>query len=415
MSKTRVRYAPSPTGIPHVGNLRTALFNFLFARSMNGAFILRMEDTDQKRLVKGADQKIRESLKLLDLVWDEEIIQSQRLKLYIKFLDQLKDKKVVYEDEGAWRFKVEKGKKLEWKDEVHGQISFVSDVIEDFVILKSDGFPTYHFASVVDDHEMNISHVLRGDEWISSTPKHLLLYEAFGWTPPKFAHLPAIIGPDRKKLSKREGAKTVFEYIDEGFLPEAIVNFLALLGWAPKGDREIFSLEDLVKEFSLDRINKNNPIFNIEKLKWFNNQWIKKLDETALSEKINDFNPKYETSKIKKLLPIVRERMFLLADFEKLASFFFAAPKLSQIPTIEIEKEKIGLAADSFEKLDPWNADNIKEEFQKVAEELKIDRVQLISSIRNIISGKTVTPPLYESMEILGKEETIDRLRQYLK
>lgn len=413
--KVRVRYAPSPTGIPHVGNLRTALFNFLFARNIGGDFILRMEDTDQKRLVPGADKKIKESLKQLDLIWDEEIVQSKRLSIYGKFLKILQDKKLAYREEGAWRFKVEKGKKLTWTDEVHGTISFASDVIEDFVVIKSDGFPTYHFASTVDDYEMEISHVLRGDEWISSTPKHLLLYEAFGWNPPKFAHLPAIVGPDRKKLSKREGAKTVFEYLDEGFLPEAINNFLALLGWAPKGDKEIFSLEQLIKEFSIERINKNSPIFSIEKLRWFNNQWIKKMSDDALAEKIGKFFPNYSHDLLLKIAPQVKERIFTLKEFNDMAEFFFSSPLVPKIPSIEVRKSDVQKIIKSFESLSPWQAQNIKDLFQKVSEENGVDRIKMIAAVRNIISGKTITPPLYESMEILGKDETLKRLKEYVK
>lgn len=425
MNKVKVRYAPSPTGIPHVGNIRTALFNFLFARNKNGEFILRIEDTDRKRLVPQAEEKIEESLKALNLNWDTKIVQSQRLKIYQKYLDELKDKKNVYEDEGAWRFRVEKGKELSWQDGVHGVVSFKSDVLEDFVIVKSDGYPTYHFASVIDDHKTQISHVFRGDEWISSTPRHLLIYQAFGWTPPTFVHLPIILGPNRKKLSKREGAKTVFEYLEEGFLPEALVNFLAFLGWVPspseasgeggKREKELFSLEELVKEFSIERINKNNPIFNLEKLRWFNNQWIKRLDADDLSSRIHDIYPSFDLSKIKELIPITRERMFNLKDFEGLASFFFLAPKLSQVPKVPISLATVSNVTLEFKDSRKWERENIKEMIEKAAEKSKEDRVKTITAVRNIISARTVTPPLYESLEKLGKEETVKRLNEYLK
>src|SRR3989344_2438546 len=288
MSKVRVRYAPSPTGIPHIGNIRTALFNFLFAKNQKGAFILRIEDTDRKRLIPGSIPQIKESLKVLGLVWDEEYLQSERLSLYHKQLEVLKGKGLVYQSEGAWFFKVPDKKLIDWQDGVHGHVEFQTDVIEDFVVLKSDKFPTYHFASVVDDYEMTITHVIRGDEWISSTPKHLLLYQSFGWTPPKFIHTPPILGHDKKKLSKREGARSVLEYIADGYLPEALVNFLALLGWAPKGDQELFTLEELIQEFSLDRLNKNSPIFNLEKLRWLNGKWIRKLSPDAYTKKISN-------------------------------------------------------------------------------------------------------------------------------
>jgi len=242
-----------------------------------------------------------------------------------------------------------------------------------------------------------------------------LIYQSFGWTPPIFVHLPIILGPDRKKLSKRDGAKTVFEYLDEGFLPEALVNFLAFLGWAPKGEKELFSQEELIKEFSLERINKNNPIFNVEKLKWFNNQWIKKLTDEEFAQKVTKFYGKYDLDAIKKIAPLVKERLFTLKDFLNLADFFFTSPDFSQLPSIEIKKEDIAQAASYFGDLNEWNAQNIKSLFEEIADKQKIDRVKLIAAVRNIISGKTVTPPLYESMEILGRDETIKRLDEYLK
>lgn len=415
MDKVRVRYAPSPTGIPHVGNIRTALFNFLLAKSQNGDFILRIEDTDQKRLVKNAVEKIKESLKALGLIWDEEEVQSKRLDIYNKYLKLLKEKGFVYQDEGAWRFKVEKGKDLEWNDKVYKNITFKSDVIEDFVVIKSDNFPTYHFASVIDDHEMKISHVLRGEEWISSTPRHLLLYEALSWTPPQFVHMPTILGPDKKKLSKRAGAKTVFEYLDSGCLPEALVNFLALLGWSPKGDREIFSLEDLASEFTIDRINKNNPIFNLEKLRWFNNQWIKKIDAQDLAQKIHNLYPDFGLSRVKDLVPLVNERMFTLKDFKDLADFLFNPPNLNDIPPISVSKQTLSGLVQEFQKSASWTSKSIKEIIEDVAQKSKEDRIETIAAVRNIVSGKTVTPPLYESLEKLGKSETVQRLENYIK
>ena len=416
MSDVRVRYAPSPTGIPHIGNIRTALFNFLLAKNKNGKFILRIEDTDQKRIIGGAVEKIEESLKVLGLIWDEKYKQSARLPLYNKHLEILKNKNLVIVDQGAWRFRVKsQSEKIGWDDVVHGPVEFTSDVIEDFVIVKSDGFPTYHLASVVDDHDMKISHVLRGDEWISSTPKHLMLYEAFSWEPPLFVHLPPILGPNHKKLSKREGAKSVLEYIDEGYLPEAIVNFLALLGWAPKDDRELFSLEELTREFSLERLNKNSPIFNLEKLKWFNIQWFKKLDGDDLTQRIYKRFPKYDRAVIKKLIPLVRERLTALDDFEKLAGFFFEAPKLSDIPAVAVKTSTVSHAADIFRQGKNWTADEIKQMIEQTAKECIEDRVATITAVRNIVSGRTVTPPLYESLEVLSKDETVRRLNEYLQ
>src|SRR3989344_8859364 len=307
MSQVCTRYAPSPTGIPHIGNIRTALFSFLFAKNQKGKFILRIEDTDQKRSTHEHIAKIEQSLKSLNLDWDKKYLQSKRLNIYNQHLRILDQKGTLYQEKGAWYFKIQtKDNHIGWEDLVHGNVSFPAKVIEDFVIVKSDGFPTYHFASVVDDHLMNVSHVMRGDEWISSTPKHVLLYRAFGWQPPQFVHLPPILGQNHKKLSKREGAKSVVEYLDEGYLQEAIVNFLALLGWSPKNNQEIFSLDELIREFSVDRINKNSPIFNIEKLNWFNGQWIRKLAPGDLTRRINQIYPAYSAQKIKNIVPLVQ-------------------------------------------------------------------------------------------------------------
>lgn len=417
MEKVNVRYGPSPTGIPHIGNIRTALFNYLIAKNTNGKFYLRIEDTDQKRLVKGAVEKIQESLKLLGLDWDGDVIfQSKRLEIYSKHLDILKTKGVVYEDEGAWRFKINTKKTKEgWDDIVHGRVEFPTNVIEDFIIVKSDGYPTYHFASVVDDHLMEITHVLRGDEWISSTPKHLQLYDAFGWDPPHFVHLPVILGPNKKKLSKREGAKTVHEFIDEGYLPEALVNFLALLGWAPKSNQEIFSLADLAKEFSLDRINKNSPIFNLEKLDWFNGQWIRKMTDDEIAKKIQAKNPDYPLKSINEYIPIVKDRMQYLSDFDKLAGPYMT-------DTVTVDPGKVVLPAgelqsfvDEYKKINEWSKTNITSGTISIMEKFNLSKSEALGSIGTSISGSNVTPPLFDTLEKLGKDKTIKRLENVIE
>ncbi len=415
--RIRVRYAPSPTGIPHIGNIRTALFNYLFAKNQKGTFILRIEDTDQKRLVPNAVEKIRESLSILSLDPDEEYHQSKRLDVYKKHLEILIKNGLAYEEENAWRFKVEKGKNLNWKDVVHGEISFSADVIEDFIIIKSDGYPTYHFASVVDDHDMQISHVFRGDEWISSTPKHLLLYESFGWDPPQFVHMPPILGANKKKLSKRDGAKSVMEYIEEGYLPEAITNFMAFLGWAPKNNQEIFSLEELIKEFSIERINKNSPIFNLQKLNWFNSQWIRKIDAHELAKRIHEKFPKFELNKIIDNLPLVRERLSSLDDFPKLTSFLLLEDK------IKVDASKVILPAVDLSKIvneykpiqSQWTKANIGNATISVIERENLSKPQTLNSIGTAVSGSTVTPPIYDSLEKLGFDKTISRIEDVIK
>ena len=413
MSRVVVRYAPSPTGIPHIGNIRTALFNFLLAKNQNGQFILRIEDTDRKRFIPKSIPKIKESLLVLGLKWDgEEIYQSKRLNLYQEHLEILKKKQLTYNKEGAWYFKVEKSKKISWQDLLHGPIEFSSDVIEDFVIIKSDGFPTYHFASVVDDHEMQVSHVMRGDEWISSTPKHLLLYQAFSWNPPKFIHLPPILGPDKKKLSKRQGARSVLEYIEDGYLPEALVNFLALLGWSPKGDRELFILDELIREFSLDRLNKNSPIFNIEKLNWFNKKYLQKYTSDELIKKIRNFSKLAKTvndQHLAKISRLVRDRLTTLADFDSIASIFFEKGK--EKPP---QKSKIENARKAIESIITWDEYSIGQVLDEWIASNHFESSDFKNTLRLSVFADN-TPPIYQSLAVLSKEEVINRIDDAIK
>ena len=324
------RFAPSPTGIPHIGSTRTALFNYLFARANKGEFVLRIEDTDQKRLFEGAEEAILESLQWLGLNYDGEITyQSKRLDIYKKYVDELLGEKIAFEKEGAVWVKVPEDKIFTWTDEVgKKKISFAGKDVDEFVILKSDGFPTYHLANVVDDHEMGITHVLRGEEWISSTPKHLYLYEVFGWTPPSFAHMPVILGSDKTKLSKRHGAKSALDYKADGYLREALLNYTALLGWNPGGDKEQFSMDEMTKLFKLEDINTANPIFDLKKLEWINGLWIRTLaTEGKLKERLIEFYKdnkevqiKLNDKNIDVLLSAAASRMRTLKDFENLIS-----------------------------------------------------------------------------------------------
>ncbi len=423
MKSVRVRYAPSPTGIPHIGNIRTALFNYLFAKNQGGEFLLRIEDTDQNRLVPGSVEKIKESLELLGLKWDEEEHQSKRLDLYKQHLEILKDKNLAYDDGGAWRFKVEKGKSLTWDDVVHGPIKFSSDVIEDFIIIKSDGFPTYHFASVVDDHDMKISHVLRGDEWISSTPKHLLLYQSFGWDPPQFVHLPPILGADHKKLSKRQGAKSTVEYIDEGYLPEAIVNFLAFLGWSPKDDQELFSLEELTKEFSLDRINKNSPIFNLEKVLWLNGKWIReKFSDSELAKKIFERKKtKFTQEQIKSVIGYAKYRIKTLNEFDDVAGYLIEEPPRN-IKILDIHrdfkdvlKKSVGVFSKAPEEKSEF-VNSINPSIEEISNGFNHwKRMEVLQLISRAISSRTEYFPLLTMAEALGKKGIIRRLKAYIE
>ena len=327
----RVRFAPSPTGIPHIGNTRTALFNYLFAKAGGGEFILRIEDTDRKRIVEDAEKAIVEILRWLGLDYKNEVLhQSERLDLYKKYAQELLDKKIAHKKENAVWIKVPEEKTFMWVDGVgKKEISFNGKDIDEFVILKSDGFPTYHLANVIDDHLMGITHVIRGEEWISSTPKHLYLYNSFGWKIPEFAHLPVILGPDHSKLSKRHGAKSVLDYRKDGYIKEALVNFMALLGWNPGGDKEQFSINEMTKIFKLEDVNSANPVFDVKKLDWLNGVWIRTLnEEKKLKERLEEFYT--GNKKIEKLLNgnkgcevvnAASSRMRNLKDFEDLVNF----------------------------------------------------------------------------------------------
>lgn len=403
----RVRFAPSPTGIPHIGGTRTALFDYLFAKKESGKFILRIEDTDQKRLVPGAEEKIEEILEWLGISPDEKFNQSERLDIYKKHAQELLNKKVAYEKEGAIFVHVPEDKELSWTDAVgNKKVSFKGKDVEDFVILKSDGFPTYHLANVVDDHLMEITHVLRGEEWISSTPKHLYLYESFGWEVPNFVHLPVILGPDHTKLSKRHGAKSALDYRDEGYLPEVINNYTALLGWNPGGDEEVMSLEDMISKFKLKDINTANPVFDVKKLEWMNGVYIRKLDAGKLKERVLELNPQLkelDNELLEKFIDLSQTRTATLKDFPNLIEPFFNTQKSklnkAQLSIVNDLKEKLG-------RISNWNQDKIFE----VLKEILIKHKIKMPVLYKIFIGQESGLPLPASLEILGKEKTLEKL-----
>lgn len=410
----KVRFAPSPTGIPHIGGVRTALFNFLFAKANKGEFILRIEDTDQKRLFEGAEAAIIESLTWLGLKYDGEIIrQSERLKIYKEHIGILKDKKIAFEKDGAVWVKIPDDKTIGWVDLVgNKKISFQGQDVEEFVILKSDGFPTYHLANVVDDHLMEITHVLRGEEWTSSTPKHLYLYESFGWKPPEFVHLPVILGPDKTKLSKRHGAKSALDYKEEGYLKEALLNYMALLGWNPGDDREKMSLEEMIGFFKLEDINTANPIFDITKLEWLNGVWIRTLsEEKKLKERLEDFYKKNSeiVKKLKQenscnLVNASASRMKSLADFQNL---------ISTEKQREMTKEEKEIAAKLHDFLvkelgkDTWENEKLLETIRNFSKNENVP----FKTIYFLLSGKEKGIGLLELNQIYGKKFFINNLK----
>src|SRR5260221_6544067 len=322
----RTRFAPSPTGNLHIGSLRTALYAYALAKHSKGKFILRIEDTDKKREVKEGKEKILEILKDFNLNWDEgPFIQSERVKsgIYKSAAEKLVKDGHAYIDEGAIRLKIPKDEKISYHDFVlDKEITWDTNTLEDLVILKSDGFPTYHLASVVDDVDMKITNVLRGHDWLPSTPIHLLIYKYLGFTPPNIGHLTDILDPEGGKLSKRKGSTSVEGLISEGYLKEAILNFIMLLGWAPKDNKEIFTLTQFVKAFDIKGLQKANPTFNLEKLDWFNGEYIRQLAVADLREKLKKQNSKFAELPSEKQLAItklVKDRIKTLKDFDEFA------------------------------------------------------------------------------------------------
>lgn len=471
----RVRFAPSPTGIPHIGNTRTALFNYLFAKSNKGKLILRIEDTDQSRLMPGSLEKILEILKLIGISWDEgpkiggtskPYIQSKRLKIYQKQVhklikegsayycfcssDKLKQMRLGQQKKGQLpkydrhclslskseiqnnldqdkphviRLKVPHTGKTSWIDLVQGEIEFENKLIDDQILLKSDGFPTYHLGVVVDDHLMKISHVLRGVEWISSTPKHILLYKAFNWKLPKFGHFPVILGPDKAKLSKRHGAKSALDYYNLGYLPEALVTFMAYLGWSHKDNSELLDLKTLIKVFNLKQVQKANPIFDLQKLDYFNAKYIRSLNERKLIQLIKPFlkhNLDIET--LKKIIPLIKERMIKLSDVNYLTEYFVKAPRLDTKTLLK--ESKANPSTTKFfllqvikvlESLDDWTVEKLETALKDFQVNSQFKPRPAFMSIRLAVTNRAATPPLFDVLEILGKKEVLKRLENAQK
>jgi glutamyl-tRNA synthetase len=421
-----VRFAPSPTGFLHLGSARTALFNWLFARHSGGKFLLRIEDTDMARSELKFLQEILEDLRWLGVDWDgEPTYQSQRFALYREKAAEILNKGRAYKDGDAIILKVNKGRTIEVNDIVHGRITFQTDGIKDQVMVKSDGSPAYNFACVVDDAQLEISHILRGDDHISNTPKQILFYEALGLSLPKFGHMPLIMGPDGAKLSKRHGGVAVEEYRKEGFLPEALANYLILLGWSPGEDREVISLDEAVRLFDLSAMNAAQVKFDIQKLKWLNGEYIirKKTEELLplikdqlleagmeISGKSDDY--------LRRLIDLNKIRMKTLREFAELTECFFrddyTVDKEGKKDYLDRKenKENILLFADRLAELEDFKKENIERICRSFAEERGIKAASIIHPTRVAITGKTKGAGLFEIMEILGKKKALERMRK---
>jgi glutamyl-tRNA synthetase len=434
VSTPRLRFAPSPTGYLHVGGARTALFNWLYARRHGGVFILRVEDTDAERSSDEMVTGILDGLGWLGLDWDEgplvggphaPYFQSQRLDTYRGAAERLLASGRAYRDEGAIRFKVPEGQ-TSFVDLVHGPISFDNEHIEPFVILRSDGHPTYHLSVVVDDIDMAITHVVRGDDHISNTPKQVLLYQAFDASIPQFAHVPLIMGPDKKRLSKRHGATSVMEYERRGYIPEGMVNFLALLGWSPgSGDQELFSTSELIERFTLEGISGGNAVFNTEKLDWFNHQHLLALSDRELVDRLEPllraedmWRPSLNTTTFewfRQVLALLKPRARTLVEYVEGLRPFLDAPltidpeattKHLSTPGLRDHLRALGATYRSA----PFDEASLEHTLRELATERGIKPGVLIHATRIAMTGRMVSPGLFEMLALLGRDRVLSRL-----
>ncbi len=421
----KVRFAPSPTGFLHLGSARTALFNWLYARHTGGKFLLRIEDTDKARSSKKFLDEILEDLKWMGIDWDDEPLhQSQRFEVYREKAEQILAKEKAYKEGEAIIFKVEKGRTIEVNDMIHGKIAVNTDDIKDQVMIKSDGSPTYNFACVVDDAYMEITHILRGDDHISNTPKQILFYEALELAPPKFGHMPLILGQDGAKLSKRHGGVSVEEYKREGFLPEALANYLILLGWFPGEDHEILSMDEAVKLFDISDMSDVQAKFDIQKLRWLNGEYIMKKTTEKLLPLIKDqlltagFDMSGVTDDyVSKLVDLYKIRIKTLRELGELADWFFKddftmdEEGKKKYLDKEENKDNIRIFVDRLDGLEDFSHENIEKICRDIAEERELKAADIIHPTRLAISGKTRGAGLFEVMELLGKEKVIKRMR----
>ncbi|AAU21740.1 glutamate--tRNA ligase [Bacillus sp. GM2] len=483
-NEVRVRYAPSPTGHLHIGNARTALFNYLFARSQGGKFIIRIEDTDRKRNIEGGEQSQLNYLKWLGIDWDESVDvggeygpyrQSERNDIYKTYYEELLEKGLAYkcycteeelekereeqaargemprysgkcrnltkeeqeklEAEGrqpSIRFKVPQGEVIRFDDIVKGEISFETDGIGDFVIVKKDGTPTYNFAVAVDDYLMKMTHVLRGEDHISNTPKQIMIYNALGWDIPAFGHMTLIVNESRKKLSKRDESIIQFieQYEELGYLPEALFNFITLLGWSPVGEEELFTKEQFIEIFDVNRLSKSPAVFDTHKLKWVNNQYVKKLDLDQVIEltvphlqkagKVSEELSGSEQEWVRKLISLYQEQLSYGAEIVELTELFFKDDiQYNREARTVLEEEQVPevlrVFAEKLEQLDSFTADEIKASIKAVQKETGHKGKKLFMPIRVATTGQTHGPELPQSIELLGKDTVLKRLHNIIQ
>jgi glutamyl-tRNA synthetase len=410
----RVRFAPSPTGFLHIGGVRTALFNWLYARHEGGEFLLRVENTDHTREVEESVAQIQESLRWLGLDWDGEVtFQLDRLERHQEVARTLLADGHAYEDEGAIRFRMPDEGQTGWEDIVRGQIDFPNEKLEDVVLLRGDGRSTYNFASPLDDLDDGITHVIRGEDHIANTPKQIRILEALGATPPRYAHVPNVLGEDGKKLSKRHGAVSVEEFRAAGYLPEAIVNYLALLGWSLDAETTIIPPDELVRGFDIDRIGNSAATFDYAKLEWMNGVYLRELPpvehEERLVAHLRETGFTGDEELIRAAAPLVQEKVATLGQFPEFAGFLFE----------RVEPDPAGLegagpilqaAVAALGEVEPFTAERIEEALRGLAERLELKPRKAFGPLRLAITGSTISPGLFESIELLGRDETLSRL-----
>ena len=410
----RVRMAPSPTGLLHIGGVRTFLFNWLFARGHGGESLLRIENTDTSREVAEATEQIQRSLLWLGIDWDGPVtFQLDAMERCRELAQGLVASGHAYEDEGAIRFRMPDEGTTGWDDAIRGRIDFPNDQLEDVVIVRSDGRATYNFASPVEDMDDRITHVIRGVDHVSNTPKQIQILRALGHEPPVYAHAPDILGEDGKKLSKRHGAQSVDDFRAAGYVPEALVNFLALLGWAPDGETTIMSRGELVERFSLERVGSSPATFDYRKLEWMNGVYLRAFtpDEFAerLVEHVHEQGLDWPAERIRAAAPLVQEKISTLGEFPDFARFLFEEVSPDGEP---VDADVAGAAADALEPVDHWDAGSIEDALRGMAERMELSPRKAFQPVRVAVTGSKISPGLFESLELLGKDVSLERLRR---
>src|SRR3954470_10290252 len=414
----RVRFAPSPTGALHIGGARTALYNWLVARHAgpDGTFVLRIEDTDRERSTKENVEQIYDALKWLELDWDEgPFSQADRIDRHKEEIARLLEEGHAYEDEGAVRLRVPSGGQTTVRDEIRGEIVFEHDAIDDFVIARSDGSPLYNLAVAVDDRDMGITHVVRGADHISNTPRQLMILKALGADAPIYAHLPLLHGPDGKKLSKRHGAASVQERRDQGLLPAAIRNYLALLGWGFDDETTFFTTDELVERFTLDRVSKSPAVFDEKKLRWMNGRYMREMDTAELTRALEQRTGR---SGLGPAVAISQEKMQTLADFEPLAGWLYEEQPTDEKAWGKVMKdgaaENLARAREALAGVEPFDEAGVEQALTALVEQLDVKPGKLYQPIRVAITGTTVSPGIFESVALLGRGATLERIDKAL-